>query len=74
VQVACIRGKRDAYRVLVSESEGKRPPGKPSCRWNGNNKTDFKEREWEDVDWIHLAQDMNKCRALVKKVMNILIA
>jgi hypothetical protein len=72
--VAYTGGKRDAYRVLVSESEGKRPLGRPSYRWDGNNKTDLKEREWKGVDWIHLAQDMNKSRVLVKKVTNILIA
>jgi hypothetical protein len=58
----------------MRESEGKRPLGRHSCRWDGNNKTDLKARDWKGVDWIHLAQDMKKGRALVKKVMDILIA
>lgn len=71
--MAYILGEKEEYRVLVSKSEGKRPLGKPSCRWDGNNETYLKKRKWKGVDWIHLAQDMNNGRALVKKVMNILI-
>jgi len=58
----------------VSECERKRTLGKPSCRRYGSNKTDLKEKVWKGVYWICLAQDLNKRKALVKKVMNILIA
>jgi hypothetical protein len=39
--------KRNAYRILVGKSEGKRPLGRPKRRWVGNIKVDFKEIEWE---------------------------
>jgi len=58
VQVAYIRGKGDAYRVLVSESEGKRPFGRASCRWDGNNKNRFKKKEigraWTGFIWLRI--------------------
>jgi hypothetical protein len=38
-------GERSAYRVLVEKSEGKRPLGRPMCRWENNNKTDLQELE-----------------------------
>jgi len=40
--------RRGAYRVLVGKTEGKRPLGRPSCRWEGNIKMDL-----QDVGWGH---------------------
>jgi hypothetical protein len=58
--------KRNARRVLV----GKRPLGRPRRRWVDNIKMDLGEVEWGDVDWIGLAQVMNRWRALVHSVLN----
>jgi hypothetical protein len=57
--------KRNAYRLLVGTPEGKRPLGRPRHRWVDNIKMDLGEVEWGDVDWIGLAQDRNRWRALV---------
>jgi hypothetical protein len=59
--------KRDVYRLLV----GKRSLERPRCRWVDNIRMDFGEVEWGDVDWIGLAQDRNRWRALVNSVMNL---
>jgi hypothetical protein len=48
---------RDAYKILVGMSEGKRPLGRARCKQEDNIKMDLKEIGWETVDWIHLNQD-----------------
>jgi hypothetical protein len=63
--------KRDAYRLLVGKPEGKRPPGRPRRRWVDNIRMDLGEVGWGDVDWIGLAQDRNRWRALVNSVLNL---
>jgi hypothetical protein len=55
----------------VGEPEGRRPLGRPRCRWLDNTRTDLVEEGWGDVDWIGLAQDMDKWRALVNLVLNL---
>jgi hypothetical protein len=60
---------KHAYRILVGKSEGKRPLGRPRRRWVNNIKIDFREIEWDGVDWIDLAQDRDQWRALVNTVM-----
>jgi hypothetical protein len=52
---------------LVRRPEGRRPLG----RWEDNIKMDLKETGFGDVDWINLAQDRDRWRALVKTVMNL---
>jgi hypothetical protein len=47
--------KRNAYRNLVGKPEGKRPLLRSKRRWEGNIKTDIREIEWGDMDWINLA-------------------
>jgi hypothetical protein len=64
-------GKRNAYRLLVGKPEGKRPLGRPRRRWVDNIKMGLLEIGWGGVDWIGLAQDRKKCRALVNAVMNL---
>jgi hypothetical protein len=64
-------GKRNAYRLLVGKPEGKRPLGRPSRRWVDNIKMDRLEIGWGGVDWIGLAQDRDKRRALVNSVLNL---
>jgi hypothetical protein len=57
--------KRNAYRLLVGKSEGRRPLGRPRRRWVDNIRMDLREVGWCDVDWIGLSQDRNRRRALV---------
>jgi hypothetical protein len=61
----------DSYRVLVGKTEEKRPLGRPRCRWEHNIKMDLQELGIWDVDWIGLAQDRDRRRALVNAVMNL---
>jgi hypothetical protein len=58
--------KRNSYRLLVGKLEGRRPLGRPRRRW-----MDLGEVGWGDVDWIGLAQDRNRWRALVNSVLNL---
>jgi len=62
--------KRGVYRVLVGKSEKKRPLGRPSRRWEDNIKMDLEEVGCWGMDWIELAQDRDRWRALVTAVMN----
>jgi hypothetical protein len=62
--------KRNVYR-LVRKPEGRRPLGRPRCRWLDNIRMDLVEVGWSDVDWIGLAQDRDRCRALVNSVLNL---
>jgi len=57
-------------RVLVGKPGGERPLGRPRCRWEGNIKMDLQEVGCGDVDWIELARDRDRWRALVNAVMN----
>jgi hypothetical protein len=52
----------------------KEPLGRPRCRWVDNIKTDLGELGWDVVDWIGLAQDRDRWRALVNSVMNFRVA
>jgi hypothetical protein len=63
--------KRNAYRLLVGRPEGKSPLGRPRRRWVDNIRMDLGEVGWSDVDWIGLAQDRNRWRALVNSVLNL---
>ena len=63
--------ERDLYRVLVGIPEGKRPLGRPRRRWKDNIKMDLQEVGCGSMDWIELAQDRDRWRALVNAVMNI---
>jgi hypothetical protein len=62
--------KRNAYRLLVGKPEGKRPLGRPRRRWVDNIRMNLEEIGWGGVDWIGLAQDRDKWRALVNAVLN----
>jgi hypothetical protein len=68
--VARMGEKRGAYRILVGRPEGRRPLGRPRRRWEDNIKIDLQEVGW-DRDWIDLAQDRHRWRALVNAVMNL---
>ena len=64
-------GRRGVYRVLVGKPEGKGPLGRPRHRWEDNIKMDVQEVVCWGMDWIELAQDRDRWRALVNAVMNI---
>jgi hypothetical protein len=59
------------YRFLVGKPEGRRPLGRPRRRWVDNIRMDLVEVGWRDVDWIGLAQDRDRSRALVNSVLNL---
>jgi hypothetical protein len=69
--VARMGEKRNAYRILVGDPEGKRPLGRPRRRWVDNIKIDLSEIGWDGGDWIDLAQDRDQWRALVRAVMSL---
>jgi hypothetical protein len=63
--------KRKVYRLLVGKPEGKRPLGRPRRRWIHKIMMDLLETGVNVVDWIGLAQDRYRWRALVNSVMNL---
>jgi hypothetical protein len=62
---------RGVYRDLVGKSEGKKSLGWPTCRWEYNIKMYLQEVGCRGMDWIDVAQDKYRWRALVNAVMNI---
>jgi hypothetical protein len=69
--VARMGEKRNVYRLLVGKPERKRPLGRPRRRWIDNIMIDLLEIGVNVVDWIGLAQDRYRWRALVNSVMNL---
>jgi hypothetical protein len=63
--------KRNVHRLLVGKPEGKRSLGRPRHRWIDNIKMDLLEIGLGVVDWIGVAQDRCRWRALVNAVMNL---
>jgi hypothetical protein len=58
---------RNAYKILVGKPEGKRPFRRPRCRCEDNIEMGLRDRGLEGVDWINLAEDRDRWRALVKE-------
>jgi len=71
LHVARMGEGRGVYRVLVEKLKGKRPLGRPRRRWEDNIKMDLQEVGCGGMDWIELAQDRDRLRALVNAVMNL---
>jgi hypothetical protein len=69
--VACMGEGRGVRRVLVGKAEGKRPLVRPRRRWEDNIKMVLQEVEGGGGDWMELAQDRDKWRALVSTVINL---
>jgi hypothetical protein len=65
--------KRNVCMTFVKRPEGKRPLGRPRRKWVGNSKIDLGEIGWGSMNWINLAQDSDKWRALVRTVMNLCV-
>jgi hypothetical protein len=70
---SCSRngGEEEHVEVIGGKARGKEPLGRPRRRWVDNSKVDLGEVGWGDVDWIGLAQDRNRWRALVISVLNL---
>ena len=69
--VARMGEGRGVHRVLVGKPEGKRPLGRPRRRWEDNIMMDLQEVGGGCEDWLELAQDRDRWRALVSTVMNL---
>jgi hypothetical protein len=63
--------KKNAYTLLVRKPERNRPLGRPRPRWADNIRMDLGDVGCGVVDWIGLAQDRNRWRALVNSVLNL---
>ena len=68
--MACMEEGRGVHRVLVGKPEGKRPLGGPRRRWEDNIKMDLQEVGGDCGDWMELAQNRDRWRALVSTLMN----
>ena len=68
--VTHVGDRRGEYRVLVGKPELKRPLGRIRHTWEDNIKMDLQKVEMGVMDWIELAQDRDRWRALVNAVMN----
>jgi hypothetical protein len=62
---------RNVYRVLTEKPEDKRPLERPRRRWEDGIKMDLRDSGWGCVEWIDLAQDRDRWRAVVNAVMNV---
>jgi hypothetical protein len=69
--VTCMREGRGVYRVLVGRPKGKRPLGRPRCRWEDNIKVDLRDITIDRATWIWLAQDRVQWHAFVNMIMNL---
>ena len=69
--VALMREGRGVHRVLVGKPEGTRPFGRPRRRWEDNIKMDLQEVGGCCWEWMKLAQDRDRWRALVSTVRNL---
>jgi hypothetical protein len=69
--VARMAERRGVYRVLVGKPEGKKPLRRPGRRWEDNIKMDLQEVGCGVVDWMELAQDRDRWRALVNAITNL---
>ena len=57
--------RRSVFRVLLGKPEGKRPLGRPMCRWEDNIKMDLQDVGCEGMNWIGVSQDRDRLRAIV---------
>ena len=71
-KVAYIEQSRNAYRVSVGKPEGKRPLGRPRCRWEDNIEMDLRKMGCDAGDWVHLAEDgWDQWRDYVRALLNL---
>jgi hypothetical protein len=65
---------RGVYRVLVGKPEGRRPLGRPRCRWDDNIKMNLQEVGGSRGDWMELAQDRDRWRGFVGTVRDFRVS
>jgi hypothetical protein len=63
--------ERNVYKVLVGNPDEKKQLGRPRRKWENGIRMDHRKTGWGSVDWIQLAQDRDRWRALVNTVMNL---
>jgi hypothetical protein len=63
--------RRNSYRILVENPEGKKAPGRPRSRWVDNIKMNHRKVGWGDMEWIDLAEGTEQWRALVNMAMSL---
>jgi len=73
-ECSTLGDSRGVYRGLVLKPEGKRALGRPRRRWENNVKMDLQEVGCWGMNWIELAQDRDRWRALVNAVMNLRVS
>jgi hypothetical protein len=66
-----MKDKRNAGRLLVGKTEGKRPLGGLRHRWVDDIKMDLRDIRWSGIDWNDLAKNMDHCRVLMNTVINL---
>jgi hypothetical protein len=66
--------KREVYRILVRKPEGQSPLGRPRRRWEYNIRMDLQEVGCGSMDGMELAQDRDRCWAIVNRMMNLRVA
>jgi hypothetical protein len=66
--------ERNVYKVLIGKPKVKRPLGRPRRRWEDGIRMDLREIGWGSVEWIQLAQDRDRWRAVVSAVMNLRVS
>jgi hypothetical protein len=62
---------RSAFKMLTGNPKGKRPLGRPRCRWENNIRMDLKVIGISTRNWVDSAQDRNYWRTLVSAVLNL---
>jgi hypothetical protein len=72
--VARMGQDKNVYRLVVRKAEGKMPLGRPRQMWVDIIRMDLGEMVWDDVDWISLAQDKDRWRALVNAVIKLWVS
>ena len=71
--VARMEEGRSAFKILTGKPTGKRPLGRPRCRWEDNIRMDLEEIGINAGNWVNSAQDMDYWRALVNAALNLRI-
>jgi hypothetical protein len=66
--------RKGLFSVLVGKPDGRRPLGRPRRKWEDNIKMDLQEVGCAGMDWIDLAQDRDRWRALANGVMNLRVS
>lgn len=69
--IARIEEERNACGALLGKSEVKKSLGRPRRRWENNITMDLRETGWDDMEWIHLAEDRDQWKELKNTTMNL---